>query len=326
MFIIEVKHKAKDILYKKIKKIPAILYVEKVKGHDLLIAQTSSPLQQQEIIIMESLIFKVSENDIINVHSIFPNKPLEGKTNDNKIFKFCFFDIDKTLTFGSTRFLDKDIDEIFYRMRQNQISIHFVSGRAWYDVKALTEKYELDPPYGAAENGGIVIWGSGLKHWEEIGDISNPLRFFEFIHKNGLKHARQDPRQMHRLTEIVILKEPHVPRDYLLRLQKLAHTQENIDVSILESPRAFHVTAIGIHKGTAINQIMDLYRKVGKSQEIISAGDSELDFPMFKISHKKYLMGNAEQYVKANVPKGVKILRGKYIDGVRQILADLVFN
>ncbi len=93
-------------------------------------------------------------------------------------------------------------------------------------------------------------------------------------------------------------------------------------ISILKSQNAYHITQQGIDKRSALTDLSNRL-KLGSYDEIVLVGDSELDIPRFKKSHKGYLMGNATAKAKKIKPKNTKILRGKYIQCLRLIYQDL---
>ena len=77
----------------------------------------------------------------------------KSKTHDNRSLYF-FIDIDKTITDGSTKFLDTRVPDIFTKMGEHHYII-LTSGRATGDI------YEVIQESGAqkqaiAENGGVI--------------------------------------------------------------------------------------------------------------------------------------------------------------------------
>ncbi len=217
-------------------------------------------------------------------------------------------------------FIHHEVREIFQHMKDLEIRIYFSTGRAMDDVQQLINNYPVRLQ-AIVENGGILM-GYGKKGYDDIGDRTDPVKFVHFLKKKG-HVVNEDTNQMGRTTEMVLFNNT-IPRKTIDKEQKLAASKENIHVSILESQNSYHITGKGIHKGFALTELANRL-KLGSYDEIISVGDSELDVKMFIESRKSYLMGNATKGAKKLAPKTTIKLKGKYIDGIRQIYRDIAF-
>lgn len=235
-----------------------------------------------------------------------------------RFIKHYFFDIDSTLTSGAPGFIHYEVNEIFEKMKNLGVRIYFVTGRAMDDVIKLMKKYPVRNQ-AIAENGGIII-GFGDGGYEEIGNRTPPVEFIDYLRGKNY-NPQEDTEQMGRLTEMVLFRNSISQNS--IKTSRIQAKKKGIKVTILESQNSYHITKEGIDKGEALNYLCNKLNIGSKHDEIVSVGDSGLDVPMFKKSHRSFLMGNATKDARKNAPKRTIRLKGKYINGIRQIYEDL---
>ena len=306
----------------RVKEFEDVVSVESILGQNELLVKLEPffAADVQKIKKLRSRFTKLKKHGLSKIDIVQIQENEDNFVDNNRFIKHYFFDIDSTLTIGSPGHIENEIREIFQNMKDLEVRVYFSTGHSMEDVYQLMRNFPVRPQ-AIVENGGILI-GYTDKGYDDVGDRTQPVRFVKFLMDNGYD-VQEDINQMGRVTEMVLDKTSVLPRTEINRAQKTA-AKQGIKVSILESQNSYHITQQGFNKGSALTDLSNRL-KLGSYDEIISVGDSELDIPMFIKSHKGYLMGNATHGAKKNKPKNTKILKGKYIECIRNIYQDLAY-
>lgn len=308
-------------LLKKIRTIKDVVSVEPVIGENELLVKLEPFFEKntQKIKQIKTKFYKLKKFGLSDVGLLQIQENEKNFADNNRFIKHYFFDIDSTLTSGPPGFVHHEVREIFQNMRDLEVMIYFSTGRSMDDVVRLMNNYPV-MQQAIVENGSILI-GYGKHNYDELGDRKNPVLFVKFLKDNNYA-PKVDTSQMGRITEMVLQKKPSLSLKKIEKARQIAKKQKGIDISILGSQNSFHITQRGINKGSALNELANRL-KLGSYDEIISVGDSELDIPMFKESHRGYLMGNATTGARKLKPENTVQLRGSYIEGIQQIYRDM---
>ncbi|RNJ75069.1 MAG: HAD-IIB family hydrolase [Nitrosopumilus sp. D6] len=212
-----------------------------------------------------------------------------------------FFDIDSTITDSSRGNINSNVLHIFNKMKKQNTSIFFCTGRSKQMVKELIHSYNTSE-CGIAEAGGIVIGAEKPKY----GNREEPDVLIKYLMDKDIKYEI-DEKQQDRDTE-------HVIKSSSITEQKLnaAIKESRAKVECHKTKNTFHITAKGVNKGAAIDYLIgaDNLNKNPDIDTFIAVGDSELDFSMFKQCNKSYLVAKPNtSIIKLARKAGLKIER-----------------
>lgn len=304
-FILEVRAGKKSEVATRLR---SLRYVDRadsvVKEHNIIVKINTQ--HARNTTSANQLVAKLSRmRYVISVSRLAPPNP----STTSGLFKHCFFDVDSTLTKGAPGHISKEVRTIFQNMCDQGVRIYFSTGRSMPEVMRLMQKYSTQE-YAIAENGGLLI-GFGQDGYTVMGSSDEPKKLFALLQPKG---AKEDTKQMGRITEVV------VDKDSISRRQiDAVKTKNHVKVSILESKNSIHITQEGINKGSTMRELCNKLSLNLNYEEVISVGDSELDIPMFEESDRSYLLGNATDLAKRNAPESTVRLEGEYVDGIRQV-------
>ncbi len=222
----------------------------------------------------------------------------------------CFFDIDGTLTRGSS-IINRKIRTIFGRMKKaSGMRIYFASGRSIPRLEKDMKSFQTEP-YGIAENGGVII---GLGSEETPGDRTQPDVLNSYILRN-CRTVREDIDQGFRKTERIYLQES------VSRRQMNGYVRKSkAKVDIHPSKNSYHVSAKGINKGSAIEKLTTEMR-FGPDDFVVVVGDADMDVPMLQASDLGLAVGNASSAV---ISEADIALTGKHEKGIAEMYGELL--
>ncbi len=232
------------------------------------------------------------------------NEKISDFTNTHLNKKMYFFlDIDRTVTWKNTRFIDSKVVKAFRRMKKLGHHIFFASGRPYNDIYDAIREANTDE-HGIAENGGVII--NATSHGDKtLGILDNCEDALEELQKT-LPDLKEKAGPL-RKSEIVLEKTP-----YSVKKIREVIKQKRLKIQVIPSPTSIHMSEAGIDKGTALNEFpkyipINPYRTV-------SMGDSEIDIPLFQKSQYSMAVNNAP----AKVQKATSLppAQGSYFDGV----------
>lgn len=205
------------------------------------------------------------------------------ETFDKKTNKHynVFVDIDSTVTDSHRGNINRNVSHIFAKMRDQNTSVFFCTGRSDKTVRELIKLYHTSE-YGIAEAGGIVVGATS----ERYGDITEPDKFIKYLIDHDISY-KLDGNQLDRKTEYVIKSASVDEVEFKVVLKKF----ESV-IECHQTKNTMHITAKGVNKGTAIDYLMgaDNLNKNPDINILVAVGDSELDFPMFQRCNIAYLV------------------------------------
>jgi phosphoglycolate phosphatase (TIGR01487 family) len=188
-----------------------------------------------------------------------------------------------------------------------------VSGRSGWELLALSINLGLSRVV-VGENGGVTVFKSPLsiRLW---ADNTQPTLAYEYLSKwiDGLVLRDTFPR----FTEVVLERTMDVE---VLR-KELAGS--GLKVKVLDSGYAFHITNLGIDKGTGLIKVLEMMRV--PPEEVVAIGDSETDVPMFNQVGYSIAVGNSDAATRAAAKHSVRGRQGAgVIQGVGYVLERLI--
>jgi hydroxymethylpyrimidine pyrophosphatase-like HAD family hydrolase len=88
-----------------------------------------------------------------------------------------------------------------------------------------------------------------------------------------------------------------------------------INVKVLDSGYAFHITNVGVDKGTGLIKVLQMMKVA--PEEVVAIGDSETDVPMFNQVGYSIAVGNSDDAARAASRHFVKGRQGAgVIEGI----------
>lgn len=222
----------------------------------------------------------------------------------------CFFDMGGTLTRGHAT-INRKIRSVFDKMKKcHDMRIYFASGRSIPQLTKDMGSFRTEP-YGIAENGGIII---GLGDKETFGDRTQPDVLHGYILDKRPK-VHEDIDQGYRKTERIYLQKSVSKRRMDGYIKK-----SKAEVDLHPSKNSYHVSARGVNKGSAIENLATEMR-FGPNDFVVAIGDADMDVPMLRASDLGFAIGNASPEVirAADIP-----LTGEHEKGIAEMYGELL--
>lgn len=221
-------------------------------------------------------------------------------------------DLDRTLIY-SDNFVEEGMDNIVSAEKKDGADLSYISEKSKKLLSIISEKAMFVPvtsrsleqfnrvtllkevkiKYAVVANGGIVLKNNEIdKVWEEkienkMSEIITPEELLLDIGE-FLKHSQvKSYRCCDKLFDYIVLKSQFIEEDYLENLSEYCNKK---GYSTVKNGRKIYIIPYFMNKWEPLKYIMDLEQ----DNEIITAGDSILDFPMLKNSVKGFIPAHGE--------------------------------
>jgi phosphoglycolate phosphatase (TIGR01487 family) len=195
-------------------------------------------------------------------------------------------DVDGTLT-AEEGGVDLEAASVLANIQKMGYPVILVSGRSGWELLALSINLNLSRVV-VGENGGVTVFRSPLsiRLW---ADNTQPTLAYEYLSEriDGLVLRDTFPR----FTEVVLERTMDVG---ILR-KELAGS--GINVKVLDSGYAFHITNVGVDKGAGLSKVLQMMKV--PPEEVVAIGDSETDVPMFNLVGYGIAVGNSDDAARA---------------------------
>jgi len=195
-------------------------------------------------------------------------------------------DVDGTLT-AEEGGVDLEAASVLSNIQKMGYPVILVSGRSGWELLALSINLNLSRVV-VGENGGVTVFRSPLsiRLW---ADNTQPTLAYEYLSEriDGLVLRDTFPR----FTEVVLERTMDVG---ILR-KELAGS--GINVKVLDSGYAFHITNVGVDKGIGLSKVLQMMKV--PPEEVVAIGDSETDVPMFNLVGYSIAVGNSDDAARA---------------------------
>ncbi|WP_337859964.1 phosphoglycolate phosphatase [Ferroplasma sp.] len=199
------------------------------------------------------------------------------------MIKFMILDVDGTIT-DQNRIISPDAMKNIKNGIEKGLNISLISGNVIPVMFGLKTFLGINGPV-FGENGGIMYYNGKI---EKFFSKEKPFKFLEYI--STISSATAYFTNQWRETSAAFSMDPG-------DVEKVSTEAKKWNLNIVDSKFTWHIMNQGENKAYAVNIIKNLYGL--NWDEILVAGDSDNDNPMFNLPVKKACPANATNTIKS---------------------------
>lgn len=201
-------------------------------------------------------------------------------------------DIDGTITCGGG-LIDVEAVKYIRLLEKHGVKVILASGNAYPVVIGLKEYLGASPPV-IAENGGVIGQEGGFR---VLGNNGRAKEALNLILKRFSDEVYGSWQNQFRFSDFALYVKGGDRGEIVKAIRRYLREEDFKDVEVVDSKVALHVHTVGVSKGNALKQVLNLNE--GRSFKLVAVGDSEVDISMFKVADFKVALSNASEVLKS---------------------------